>query len=54
MMKGEYTITYDYGAQTSLMDAVSWELTRASAPCDAPPVLPPLPAESESPEDAEP
>ena len=53
-MKGEYTITHEYGEHTSLMEAVSWELTRVSAPCDAPPALPPLPAESEPPDEAEP
>jgi hypothetical protein len=51
MMKGEYTVTHEYGERTSLTESVSWELTRVSTTCDAPP---PLPAESEPPEDAEP
>ncbi len=51
MMKGEYTVTHEYGARTSLTESVSWELTRVSAPCDAPP---PLPAESEPSDAAEP
>ncbi len=54
MMKGEYTGRMTMGGQTSSTEAVSWELRRVSAPCDAPPALPPLPAETEPPEDAEP
>ncbi len=54
MMKGEYAVTHDYGDRDSLRESVSWELTRVSAPCAAPPALPPLPAENEPADDAEP
>jgi hypothetical protein len=54
MMKGEYTRTHGSGAGTTLNESVSWELRRTTAPCDAPPGLPPLPAESDPPDDAEP
>jgi hypothetical protein len=53
-MKGRYTTTHDHDERTSLTEGVSWELTLVSASCDAPPALPPLPAENESPDDAEP
>ena len=53
-MKGEYAVAHDYGDHERLTESVSWELTRVSTPCDAPPALPPLPAESEPPDDAEP
>jgi hypothetical protein len=53
-MKGEYMRAREFGASTSLEESVSWELTRTTAPCGAPPSVPPLPAESEPPEDGEP
>ena len=53
-MKGEYTRTHDYGSGSTLDETVAWDLTRTVAPCKAPPALPPLPAETEPPEDAEP
>lgn len=54
LMKGEYTRTHGSGGGTTLEESVSWELKRTTAPCNAPPGLPPLPAESEAPDDAEP
>lgn len=53
-MKGEYAVTHDYGAGSSLTESVSWELTRAETPCKAPPGLPSVPAETDEPNDAEP
>ena len=54
MMKGEYAVTHDYGDGDRLTESVSWELTRASTPCDAPPALPSLPTETEPPAETEP
>lgn len=54
LMKGEYTRTHGAGGRSTREESVSWELRRTTAPCNAPPGLPPLPAESEAPDDAEP
>jgi hypothetical protein len=54
MMKGEYAVAHDYGGGDRLTESASWELTRVSAPCDAPPALPSLPTETEPPDEAEP
>jgi hypothetical protein len=53
-MKGDYAVAQDYGDRDRLTESVSWELARVSAPCAAPPALPPLPAETEPADDAEP
>jgi hypothetical protein len=54
LMKGAYTRTHGSGGGTTLDESVSWELRRTTGPCNAPPGLPPLPAENETPDDAEP
>ena len=42
------------GGANMRTESVSWELTRVSAPCDAPRALPPLPTETEPTDEAEP
>jgi hypothetical protein len=46
LMKGEYVVTAPEGAHI-VGRTVAWNLTRLTARCDAPPEVPPLPAESE-------
>jgi hypothetical protein len=48
-MKGEYTFTAPESDHI-VGRTVAWDLARVTAPCDAPPAAPPLPAEDDSPD----
>lgn len=43
VMQGEYAVTRDPAPGLTVVESVTWELSRVSAPCDRPPALPARP-----------